>query len=89
MLGTVADITDRKRMESDLRHHVAEVERILGSIGEGFVATERAFRYVYVNPPVADSKSSGASRGDLVVTSRHEVVSTRSSPALTLCLSDR
>ncbi len=49
MLGTVVDITDRKRMESDLRHQVDEVERILRSIGEGFVATDREFRYVYVN----------------------------------------
>jgi PAS domain S-box-containing protein len=50
MLGTVVDITERKRLESDLRHHVDEVERILGSIGEGFVAMDRELRYVYVNP---------------------------------------
>ncbi len=49
MLGTVVDISDRKRLEAELRHHAAEVERILESIGEGFVALDREFRYVYVN----------------------------------------
>jgi PAS domain S-box-containing protein len=29
LLGTVVDITDRKRLEDELRHHAAEVERIL------------------------------------------------------------
>ena len=29
MLGTVVDITDRKRLEAELRHHASEVERIL------------------------------------------------------------
>jgi PAS domain S-box-containing protein len=53
MLGTVVDITDRKRLEAELRHHAAEVERILESIGEGFVTFDREFRYVYVNPPAA------------------------------------
>jgi PAS domain S-box-containing protein len=64
MLGTVVDITDRKRMESDLRHHVAEVERILGSIGEGFVAMDHGFRYVYVNPPA--EQMLGRSRAELI-----------------------
>jgi PAS domain S-box-containing protein len=50
MLGTVVDITVRKRLETELRHHAAEVERILESIGEGFVALDRDFRFVYVNP---------------------------------------
>jgi PAS domain S-box-containing protein len=50
MLGTVVDVTDRKRLEGELRDNVAEVERILGSIGEGFVAMDDQFRYVYVNP---------------------------------------
>jgi PAS domain S-box-containing protein len=49
MLGTVVDITDRKRLETELRHHAAEVERILETIGEGFVALDRELRYVYVN----------------------------------------
>jgi PAS domain S-box-containing protein len=64
MLGTVVDITDRKQMESDLRHHVAEVERILGSIGEGFVAMDREFRYMYVNPPA--EQMLGRSRAELI-----------------------
>jgi PAS domain S-box-containing protein len=64
MLGTVVDITARKQMESDLRHHVAEVERILGSIGEGFVAMDREFRYVYVNP-IAE-RMLGRSRDELL-----------------------
>ena len=53
VLGTLVDITDRKRLEAQLRHHAAEVERILESIGEGFVAFDREFRYVYVNPAAA------------------------------------
>jgi PAS domain-containing protein len=53
MLGTVVDVTDRKRLEAELRHHAAEVERILESIGEGFVTFDRGFRYVYVNAPAA------------------------------------
>jgi len=53
MLGTVLDITDRKRLEAELRHHAAEVERILETIGEGFVSFDRQFRYVYVNAPAA------------------------------------
>jgi PAS domain S-box-containing protein len=53
ILGTVVDVTDRKRLEAELRHHATEVERILESIGEGFVAFDREFRCVYVNPPAA------------------------------------
>jgi PAS domain S-box-containing protein len=49
MLGTVVDITERKRLESQLRHHATELEHILESIGEGFVVLNREFRYVYVN----------------------------------------
>jgi signal transduction histidine kinase len=49
MLGTVVDITERKRLEAELRHHAEELERILESIGEGFVALDGDFRYVYVN----------------------------------------
>jgi PAS domain S-box-containing protein len=63
MLGTVVDITDRKRLEAQLRHHVAEVERILESIGEGFVALDREFRYVYVNG--AAEEMLGRSREEL------------------------
>ena len=64
MLGTVVDITDRKRLEAELRHHASEVERILESIGEGFVAFDRDFRYVYVNPPAA--AMLGRAREELV-----------------------
>ena len=53
MLGTVVDITERKKLEAGLRHHADEVERILESIGEGFVTFDNEFRYVYVNPPAA------------------------------------
>jgi PAS domain S-box-containing protein len=31
MLGTVLDVTDRKRLEAELRHHAAEVERMLAA----------------------------------------------------------
>jgi PAS domain S-box-containing protein len=48
MLGTVVDITDRKRLEAELRHHASEVERILESIGEGFVAFDREFALVSI-----------------------------------------
>ena len=64
MLGTVVDITDRKRLEAELRHHATEVERILESIGEGFVAFDRDFRYIYVNPPAANML--GRTREELV-----------------------
>jgi signal transduction histidine kinase/integral membrane sensor domain MASE1/ActR/RegA family two-component response regulator len=40
MLGTVVDITDRKRLEADLRHHVAEVDRILASMEQAKAAAE-------------------------------------------------
>ena len=42
MLGTVVDITDTEATGGELRHHATEVERILESIGEGFVAFERS-----------------------------------------------
>lgn len=64
MLGTVVDITDRKRLEADLRHHAAEVDRILASIGEGFVAFDREFRYLYVNEPA--ERMLGRSRAELL-----------------------
>jgi PAS domain S-box-containing protein len=64
MLGTVVDISDRKRLEAELRHQVAEVERILESIGEGFVALDREFRYVYVNR--AAEQMLGHSRTELI-----------------------
>jgi PAS domain S-box-containing protein len=64
MLGTVVDITDRKRLESELRHHATEVERILESIGEGFVALDHEFRYVYVNPSAA--RMIGRAREELI-----------------------
>jgi PAS domain S-box-containing protein len=67
----VVDITDRKRLEAELRHHAAEVERILESIGEGFVAFDRDFRYVYVNPPAA--RMLGRAREDLVGRSPWEI----------------
>jgi PAS domain S-box-containing protein len=64
MLGTVVDITDRKRLETDLRHHAAEVDRILASIGEGFVAFDREFRYLYVNDPA--ERMLGRARAELL-----------------------
>ena len=64
MLGTVVDITNRKRLEAELRHHATEVERILESIGEGFVAFDSNFRYIYVNPPAANML--GCTREELV-----------------------
>jgi len=64
MLGTVLDITDRKRMEAELRQHAAEIERILESIGEGFVTFDRDFRYLYVNR--AAEVMLGRSRSDLL-----------------------
>jgi PAS domain S-box-containing protein len=64
MLGTVVDITERKRLEPELRHHAAEAERILESIGDGFVAFDREFRYVYLNPPAA--RMLGRPREELV-----------------------
>lgn len=73
MLGTVVDITDRKRLEAELRHHAAEVERILESIGEGFVALDREFRYVYVNG--AAEQMLGKSRSELIGSTPWEVFS--------------
>jgi PAS domain S-box-containing protein len=64
MLGTVVDITDRKQLEVELRHHAAEVERILESIGEGFIALDPEFRYVYVNQ--AAERMLGRSRSELI-----------------------
>ena len=49
MVGTVVDITERKQLETELRQHAAEVERILETIGEGFVALDAQSRFVYVN----------------------------------------
>jgi PAS domain S-box-containing protein len=64
MLGTVVDITDRKRLEAELRLHAEDVERILQSIGEGFVAFDREFRYVYVNPTA--ERMLGRTRAELI-----------------------
>ena len=64
MLGTVVDITDRKRLEAELRHHAAEVDRILETIGEGFVSFDREFHYEYVN--LAAARMLGRSREDLI-----------------------
>ena len=64
MLGTVVDITNRKRLESELRHHAAEVERILESIGEGFIALDREFQYVYVN--ASAERMFGRPRAELI-----------------------
>jgi PAS domain S-box-containing protein len=64
MLGTVVDISHRKRLETELRHHAAEVERILESIGEGFVAFDRELRYIYVNQPA--ERMLGRPRADLI-----------------------
>ncbi len=38
MLGTVVDITDRKRLEGELRHHAAKVERVLGTVADAEAA---------------------------------------------------
>jgi PAS domain S-box-containing protein len=64
LLGTVLDITERKRLEAELRHHAAEVERILESIGEGFLALDREFRYTYINQ--AAEEMLGRSRSELI-----------------------
>jgi PAS domain S-box-containing protein len=64
LLGTVVDITDRKRLEAELRHHAAEVERILETIGEGFIALDREFRCIYVNQSAVSM--FGRSRDELI-----------------------
>jgi PAS domain S-box-containing protein len=48
-----AAVAERLGSEQRERHHATEVDRILESIGEGFVAFDRHFRYVYVNAPAA------------------------------------
>ena len=64
MLGTVVDITDRKRLENELRHHAAEIERLLETIGEGFVALDRECRIAYVN--AAAENMVGRRREELI-----------------------
>ncbi|MGE3512157.1 MAG: MASE1 domain-containing protein [Vicinamibacterales bacterium] len=60
-----AAVIERKRLEEELRHHATEVERILQSIGEGFVAFDHELRYVYVNQPAERmlSRARGALLG--------------------------
>jgi PAS domain-containing protein len=64
LIGTVLDITERKRLEAELLHHAAEVERLLETIGEGFLALDRELRYTYVNP--AAEEMLGRSRSELI-----------------------
>ena len=64
LLGIVVDISDRKQLELELRYHAAEVERILESIGEGFVALDGDFRYIYVNSSA--ERMLGRARSELM-----------------------
>ncbi|MGN6394512.1 MAG: PAS domain S-box protein [Mucilaginibacter sp.] len=43
------DVTGRKHAEEEIRKKTAQVENILESISDGFIALDKSFRYVYAN----------------------------------------
>jgi PAS domain S-box-containing protein len=47
--GVLIDVTARAEAQLRASRHAEDIEHILQSIGEGFVAVDRDFRYVYVN----------------------------------------
>ena len=47
--GVLIDVTARAEAQLRASRHAEDIEHILQSIGEGFVAVDREFRYVYVN----------------------------------------
>ena len=48
-VGTVVDITERKRVEEELRRANAKITEILESITDGFSAWDQNWRYIYAN----------------------------------------
>ncbi|HLJ49527.1 MAG TPA: PAS domain S-box protein [Bryobacteraceae bacterium] len=50
--GNTEDIDDRKRAEIELRRAKRQVDNILGSIRESFIALDREWRFTYVNERV-------------------------------------
>jgi len=49
LYAVARDVTDRKRTEAALRDSEAESRNILASIGDGFIALDENWRFVYVN----------------------------------------
>ena len=54
-VGTVVDITERKRAEQALRQSSRRIENILESITDEFNAFDREWRFTYVNEPALKS----------------------------------
>lgn len=48
-LGVACDITDRKKMEDELRRSHEELNDVLESITDGFYAVDREWRFTYIN----------------------------------------
>lgn len=48
-LGVACDITDRKKMEDELRRSHEELTDVLESITDGFYAVDREWRFTYIN----------------------------------------
>lgn len=64
-VGTLADVSDLKRAERELRRQKERAEVTLGSIGEGVIATDAAGLVEYLNP-MAESltgRSAAEARG--------------------------
>jgi PAS domain S-box-containing protein len=59
MLGVGSDITDRKNAEQELRKAKAQVDDILSSITESFIALDREWRFTYVNERVVERTGKG------------------------------
>ncbi|MDX2153623.1 MAG: PAS domain S-box protein [Bryobacteraceae bacterium] len=64
MIGVGADITARKTAEQELQKAKRQVEDILSSITESFIALDREWRFTYVNRRVVER--GGKSREELI-----------------------
>lgn len=53
LMGTVLDVTERKRVEEQLAASQHELEAVLSSITDGVFTLDRSFRFQYLNPQAA------------------------------------
>jgi PAS domain S-box-containing protein len=53
LLATTRDVTERKRAEETLRRTSTQMMELLARVTDGFVALDKEWRYVYVNPNAA------------------------------------
>ncbi len=64
MVGTITDLTERKRIEAAAEASRQQVEHILDSVSDAFAALDTRWRYIYVNERAA--QIFGRRREDLI-----------------------